>query len=132
MSFLVDTDTCSAYIKQRGSVFNRFLQYQGRIQVSVVSLGELYTWAYRQTAPTRRLRDVLNLVNDVTLLDVDHDIARKYGEVRAYLLDIGRPMESDDLLIAATALVYGLTLVTHNTSDFVHVPGLVVADWLIP
>jgi tRNA(fMet)-specific endonuclease VapC len=35
-----------------------------------------------------------------------------------------------DLLIAATALVHNLTLVTHNIRDFANVPGLTVQDWL--
>ncbi|HEY5311421.1 MAG TPA: type II toxin-antitoxin system VapC family toxin [Pirellulales bacterium] len=35
-----------------------------------------------------------------------------------------------DLLIATTALVYNLTLVTHNTRDFFNVAGLSVCDWL--
>ena len=35
----------------------------------------------------------------------------------------------DDLLIAASALVHGLTLVTHNTVEFGRVPGLSTADW---
>ena len=37
-----------------------------------------------------------------------------------------------DLFIASTALVHGLTLVTHNTKDFAHVPGLTLEDWLVP
>jgi tRNA(fMet)-specific endonuclease VapC len=36
------------------------------------------------------------------------------------------------MLIAATALLHGLTLVTHNTRDFANVPGLTVVDWLVP
>jgi predicted nucleic acid-binding protein len=37
-----------------------------------------------------------------------------------------------DLLIGSTALVHGLTLVTHNVADYANVPGLTVMDWLIP
>jgi tRNA(fMet)-specific endonuclease VapC len=37
-----------------------------------------------------------------------------------------------DLMIAATALLYDLTLVTHNTKDFSHIPGLRMVDWLAP
>jgi predicted nucleic acid-binding protein len=37
-----------------------------------------------------------------------------------------------DLLIASTALVHGLTLVTHNVADFANVPSLTVVAWLIP
>jgi tRNA(fMet)-specific endonuclease VapC len=35
-----------------------------------------------------------------------------------------------DLLIAATAILHELTLVTHNVEDFASVPGLAVVDWL--
>ena len=33
-------------------------------------------------------------------------------------------------MIGATAKLHDLTLVTHNTSDFQHVPGLRWEDWL--
>jgi tRNA(fMet)-specific endonuclease VapC len=32
-------------------------------------------------------------------------------------------------MIAAIALAYDLTLVTHNTSEFSRVPGLRLEDW---
>ena len=41
-------------------------------------------------------------------------------------------MASIDLMIASTALVHDLTLVTHNTSHFARIPGLRLADWLAP
>ena len=37
-----------------------------------------------------------------------------------------------DLLIAAVALLYDLTLVTNNTKDFQNIPGLRLEDWLSP
>jgi tRNA(fMet)-specific endonuclease VapC len=37
-----------------------------------------------------------------------------------------------DLQIASVALVHDLTLVTHNTKDYLNVPGLRLADWLTP
>jgi tRNA(fMet)-specific endonuclease VapC len=52
------------------------------------------------------------------------DVARKFGEVRAALLDQGLPPPALDLVIAATALVHNFTLVTHNTLDFGNIPGL--------
>lgn len=35
-----------------------------------------------------------------------------------------------DVLIAAVALLFDLTLVTHNTKDFQKIPGLRMEDWL--
>jgi tRNA(fMet)-specific endonuclease VapC len=37
-----------------------------------------------------------------------------------------------DLMIAAIALTNRLTLITHNTSEFSRVPGLVYEDWQKP
>ena len=132
MSFLLDTDTSSAYLKGNAKVVNRVIQYGGRLSVSMVTVGELHTWAFRAIASPRRLADLASFLNDVTTWDVDVDVARKFGEVRAGLLDAGRRAPEMDLLIAATALVRGLTLVTHNTQDYAQVPGLALADWLSP
>jgi tRNA(fMet)-specific endonuclease VapC len=132
MSFLLDTDTCSAYFRQVGTVTNRFIQYTGRLYLSVISLGELYSWVLRQQAPPSRQLILQQLLKEVRVLDLNSLVAEKFGEVRAHLLDIGKPMPTADLFIAATALVHGLTLVTHNTQDYINVPGLALADWLVP
>ena len=47
MSFLVDTDICSAYMKGDHHVWQRFMQYRGRLHVSAITVGELFTWALR-------------------------------------------------------------------------------------
>lgn len=55
MSFLLDTDTCSAYVKGNPLVFNRFLQYGSRLAISTITLGELFTWALRAKAIRNQL-----------------------------------------------------------------------------
>jgi predicted nucleic acid-binding protein len=47
-------------------------------------------------------------------------------------MDQGLVMDVPDLLLAATALVRGMIVVTHNTQHFTHIPGLQLADWLVP
>ena len=44
VSYLVDTDIISAHLRGSGAVTNRFLQYSGRLHVSVVTLAELKVW----------------------------------------------------------------------------------------
>ena len=130
MSFLIDTDTCSAHLKEKSAVTGRFLQYTGQLHISVVTMGELFTWAMRANAPPRRMESLQHLLADTKVLDLNGAVAQEFGRVRAGLMDVGRPAPDMDLLIAATALVHGLTLVTHNTQDFANVPGLRVVDWL--
>ena len=130
MSYLLDTDTCSAYIKGNRAVFGRFLQYGGNLHVATVTLGELLTWGMRAQAPSRRLPSIREFLELVTVVDVTTEVAWKFGEVRAALLDAGVRCPELDLLIASTALVRNLTVVTHNTTDFQNIPGLRVEDWL--
>jgi tRNA(fMet)-specific endonuclease VapC len=132
VSLLLDTDICSAYMKGDSRVGSRFIQYGGRLHVSAVTAAELFTWALRAKAPAARLPALLNLFRDMAFLDVDHAVSHKFGEIRAQQLDQGSHTPEMDLLIAATALVHGLTLVTHNVYDFAQVPGLNVVDWLRP
>jgi tRNA(fMet)-specific endonuclease VapC len=132
MSFLIDTDTCSANLKANRAVKNRFLLHTGGIYISTITLGELYTWVLRAGASPKRIQSLQELLADVTVLDITQDVAQKFGEVRAGLFDRGLPAPDLDLLIAATALVHNFTLVTHNTQDFVNVPGLRLTDWTLP
>ncbi len=113
-------------------VTSKFLQYAGRLHVSVITAGELYTWARRAKASPKRLQSLEDFLADVTILDITPAIAQQFGRVRAALLDAGRPCPDLDLLIASTALTHGLMLVTHNVQDFVNIPGLKIEDWLQP
>jgi len=97
----------------------------------VVTLGEQFTWALRAQASPKRVQGLQGFLNDVTIVDVTPDVARVFGEVRAGLLDKGLPTPDMDLLIAATALVQGFTLVTHNLADFANVPKLNIVDWTV-
>ena len=132
MSFLLDTDICSAHLKGIAVVSNRFMQYGGRLHVSAITVGELFTWALRVKAPPQRLQSLLDFLRDVKVLDVTEEVARKFGELRAGLLDAGQAAPDMDLIIGTTALVHRLTLVTHNVQDFADIPSLKVLDWLNP
>lgn len=132
MNFLLDTDICSAYLKGDHRVGNRIDQYDGRLYVSAVVAAELFTWVLRAKASPARLQGLLDFLNEVGFLEVDWNVSKKFGEIRANRLDYGVSIPEMDLLIAATALSHDMTLVTHNTEDYANVPGLEIADWLAP
>lgn len=52
------------------------------------------------------------------VLAITPEIAQHSGEVRGQLRTKGKPRTQADMLIAATAQLHQLTLVTRNTRDF--------------
>ncbi|HZZ82764.1 MAG TPA: type II toxin-antitoxin system VapC family toxin [Gemmataceae bacterium] len=97
-----------------------------------MAVGELLVWALRVNAPANRLQGVQDLLKATDVIDVDYEIAEKYGEIRAALLDQGQDAGPMDLLNAATALVHNMTMVTHNVADYSMIPGLTIDDWQTP
>jgi predicted nucleic acid-binding protein len=55
-----------------------------------------------------------------------------FGEIKAQLRKEGMLLEDVDLLIAATARVQGLTLVTNNQDHFGRISGLHLDNWVEP
>jgi tRNA(fMet)-specific endonuclease VapC len=132
VSFLIDTDICSSYLRQRSQIVARFHQYLGRLRISVITLGELRTWALRRNSSPSRRTDLDDLLRIVTVVDVNQAVADRFGDLRAFQLDAGTPTPSLDLFIAATALIHQLVVVTHNTKHYASIPGLQLVDWLLP
>ncbi len=134
--YLLDTNALSEPLKKRPST-----AFLGRIEAargkrkaaSVVSLMELRHGCARHPAGDRLWRKIeVEVLSYVELLPVDDSIALRAGDLMAEAHRRGRPRSTEDLLIAATALGYGLVLVTRNTSDFTGIPGLRIEDWMEP
>jgi tRNA(fMet)-specific endonuclease VapC len=130
MSFLLDTNICSAHMRRPGGLAHRFMQHSGRLAVSTVVLAELYAGAYRHPNSTRLLGLIAGLLQEARVLDFDAACAEQFGKVRGSLSQRGLAVSTPDLMIASAALVHDLTLVTNNTADFQFIPGLRLEDWL--
>ena len=132
MSHLLDTNICAAHFRRPGGLAHRFVQYGGGLFLPTIVLGELHTGAYHVDDPAPLLQKIADLLKDVEVLPFDQECAEQFGKVRGRLLRQGVSVPTPDLMIGAVALVHNLTLVTHNTADFQHIPGLRLVDWLVP
>ncbi len=66
----------------------------------------------------------LNLLRVVEVIGMNEEIMRRYASIRGTLRRAGTSIGMADVLIAATALHYGLTLVTRNLDHFRRIPDL--------
>ena len=132
MTHLLDTNICPAHMRRPALLAHRFFQYTGRLALPTIVLAELYAGAFKHPSSGRLLALIGDLLLEVDLLDFDRACAETFGRVRGGLLGKGISVDAVDLMIASVALVHDLTLVTHNTVDFRHVPGLRIENWLTP
>jgi tRNA(fMet)-specific endonuclease VapC len=78
----------------------------------------------------RLLKAVEDLLGEITVLPLDVPADAAYGDIRAKLEAAGKPIGSNDLLIAAHAYASGATVVTANAGEFKRIRGLKVENWL--
>ena len=130
MSFLLDTNICSAHLRQAGGLTHRMLQYSGRLFTSEIVVGELYAGAFHKTVSGPLITRIDDLLTDLHVLPFDRACALCFGQIRGEHLRRGISFSSIDLMIAATAFAHDLTLVTHNVKDFDKIPDLRIEDWL--
>lgn len=121
--FLIDTDVLSALRRrERHPRIARWMSSQraGDLYLSVVSIGEIERGIIRQERSNPDFAQSLALWLDSVIklygeqiLGVNLATARRWGQLSA---KIGN--DSVDLLVAATALEHGLSVVTRNVRHF--------------
>jgi tRNA(fMet)-specific endonuclease VapC len=129
MSLILDTDHCVAILRGR-------LKWQDRaatnasLFITAVTVSELMFGARRSECLAENLALVDELLEIVTVLPFDAAAARRHAELKATLRRADIPLAELDLQIGSIALSHSLPLVTHNTTHFHRIPGLVLVDWL--
>ncbi len=132
MKVMLDTNTCIAIIRRKPpQALKRFNAYTvGDIGISWVTLAELEFGVAKSQHLDRNQVALEEFVLPLEIADLDREVARVYGRVRAMLEKQGTPIGSLDMMSAAHALALGVTLATHNTGEFSRMEGLTVVDWL--
>jgi tRNA(fMet)-specific endonuclease VapC len=131
MKYLLDANAVIAVLNGHPAINERIRrEHPPDIGLPAIVAHELYYGAYKSERRARNLGLVDALQFEV--LTFDKEDARQAGEIRAQLARQGRPIGPYDVLIAGQAKARGLTLVTHNTTEFNRVTGLAVEDWETP
>lgn len=123
-SYLIDTDICLFYLKQRHNLNQKFKQIgYSQCAISEITLFEMTYGAYMSQNFERHRKEVHTIQNlfDVIEIKGSMDV---YGELKASLRKDGMLIPDFDLLICTTALEQNMTLVTNNEKHFNRFSGL--------
>jgi predicted nucleic acid-binding protein len=116
---LCDTNIISEFARPQPNLgVLQWVQSVDHIMVSVITLEEIY---YGLSAkPNQKIQRFIEqfFTESCTILPVTDEIAQIAGTLRGRLRLQGQTRTQADLLIAATAQVHQLTLITRNIRDF--------------
>ncbi len=125
MKYLVDTDWIIHALHGKEKEVTKLLELKKEgLAISVISLAELYEGVYRSADPISNETVLKDFLSGVMVLEINEEISKKFGELRAMLRTQGRLIGDFDLLIASTGLCYNLTLLTYNINEFERVENL--------
>jgi tRNA(fMet)-specific endonuclease VapC len=129
MIYLLDSNVCIQYMRGRQPLVLQRLSAKPLHEIRLCSVvkAEHYLGALRSANPTANRAKVDAFVAPYTSLPFDDIAADIQARIRHGLETLGTPIGPYDLQIAATALVHGCTLVTHNTSEFSQCPKITSA-----
>lgn len=129
--YLLDTNIIADLIRNpQGKAARRIARAgEDKICTSIVVAAEL-RYGCAKSGSTRLRTAVEELLSEIEVLPFDSPADAEYGEIRAELEAAGKPIGSNDLLIAAHACACGATIVTANVGEFKRVRRLKVANWL--
>lgn len=130
--YLLDTNIISDLIKNpHGGAAKRIAKIgEDNICTSIIVAAELRYGCAKSNS--KRLRKAVDdLLGEMSVLPFDAPADVEYGAIRAELEAAGRPIGSNDLLIAAHARALGAKVVTANANEFKRVSGLAVENWLV-
>ncbi|MGB9369718.1 MAG: type II toxin-antitoxin system VapC family toxin [Xanthobacteraceae bacterium] len=128
---MLDTNIISDLIRNpHGRAAKRITRMgEDNICTSIIVAAEL-RYGCAKSGSARLRKAVEDLLGEINVLPFDIPADAEYGMIRAELEARGRPIGSNDLLIAAHAHATGATIVTANAEEFKRVRGLKVENWL--
>jgi predicted nucleic acid-binding protein len=122
---VVDTDVVSYLFKNdtRALAFRPLLS-ERLLLVSFMTVAELDHWVLIYRWGRTRQQRMEDHLRQYIVYHSDRDVCRRWAEVMREARSKGRPLSVSDAWVAATALLTGYPLVTHNRKHYEQVEGL--------
>lgn len=115
---------------RHGAPLDSVIEDDADVAIAAITAAELLVGV--ELADSRHRRGRAAFVDAILMLvpieSYDLDVARAHGGLLAHVQRTGRARGAHDLMIAATALSSGRTVVTTDAAGFDELPGVLVAS----
>lgn len=129
MQYLIDTDWAIHYLRDASAVIERVNALLGAgIGISVIALVELYKGVPGARDPQSAKQHIEQFIARLEIIPLDKAVCEIFANEFLRLKSAGNLIDDYDLLIGATALSRGLTLLTNNRRHFERIEGLSIVS----
>lgn len=120
---VLDTDVVSFLFKNdtRAQAYLPHLNTRQWV-ISFMTEAELEQWALLSNWHAKRIEWLRVFLRRMVIVPSSRDLVLHWAEVMVAARRNGRRLETADAWIAATAVLYGAPLLTHNVRDYLGVP----------
>jgi tRNA(fMet)-specific endonuclease VapC len=128
----LDTNIITAFLKNDSRVVERvsdYLEFFDKLTINIISYYEILR-GLKDLGNEEKLRRFDNFTQENELVFITKDTIEKAAEIYAYLKKEGNLIEDADILMASTAIVEDLVLITNNLKHFKRVKDLRLDNWL--
>lgn len=94
------------------------------IAISWITVGELYEGAFGFANPQQHLASFREFIRPLHTYGVNDAVMERFATIRSFLRRRGQIIPDFDILLAATALEYQLTVLTFNHKHLSKIPDL--------
>lgn len=130
--YLLDTNICSYLMKGTYPALEEKILSMpvSDLAISSITVFEFEYGAAKKGWGENTHRKMHMMLSPFTVIPFDTKDAIVAGEIRADLAKRGVQIGVYDILIAAQGLARDMTVVTHNTREFMRVPNIKLEDWV--
>ena len=131
MTFFLDTNICIYHLNGSAQGISRMLEKTPFRSVKIPSMvaAELLYGAEKSAKREYDLNIFKTFLSLYDIVPFDQKAIEYYAAIRKTLESTGKIIGGNDLVIAATVMANGGTLVTRNIDEFSRIEGLLVSDW---
>ncbi len=129
MEYLLDTDICIAFLKNKFNVADKINSVGiENCYVSEITIIELTFGAYHSTNFDKHIKEVRNIQVLYDVLPI-YSAVEEFSKEKSRLKAEGKSIPDFDLLIGTSAVANGMVMVTKNVKHLARIRDINIEDW---
>ncbi len=128
----LDTNIITAFLKNDLRVVEKvsdYLESFDKLTINIISYYEILR-GLKDLGNEEKLRKFDDFIQENELISIGKKTIETAAEIYAYLKKKGNLIEDADILMASTAIVEDLVLITNNINHFKRIKRLKLDNWL--